>query len=49
MFAVKGVVQCGHFTDKEGGVLKMWKSAFSGAKNFKFFEIYGVFARTRRG
>jgi len=25
------------------------ESALFGAKNFRFFEIYGVFARTRRG
>jgi len=27
----------------------MRKSALFGAKNFGFFEIYGVSARTRRG
>jgi len=45
--AVRGVVQCGHFTDK--GVLQMRTFALFGAKTFKFFEIYGVFARTGEG
>jgi len=27
----------------------MWTSALFRAKNFEFFEIYGVFARTRGG
>jgi len=30
------------------GVLQMRTSAFFGAKDFGFFEIYGVPARTRR-
>jgi len=28
------------------GVPQMWTSALFGAKNFEFFKIYGVFART---
>jgi len=38
-------VQCGHFADKE--FLQMRTSARFGAKNFRFFEVYGVSARTR--
>jgi len=42
---VEGPVQifCG-----QGGVLQMWTSALFGAKNFKFFENYGVLTWTRR-
>jgi len=36
------------FGQRERGVLQMWTSAFFGGKNFRFFEIYGVSARTRR-
>jgi len=43
----KGFVQCGHFADKGNGVLQMRTFAHFGAKNFKFFEIYGVSARKR--
>jgi len=42
-----GFVQCGHFSDKGGGGLQMRMSALFDAKNFGFFEIYGVSARTR--
>jgi len=35
--------------DKRGGVLQMRSSALFKAKNFGFFEIYGVLARTRGG
>jgi len=41
----QGVVQCGHFTDKLG--LQMRTSALFDAKNFGFFEIYGVSVRTK--
>jgi len=49
-------VQCGHFSDKEGGVLQMRTSSLL-CKNpmciwqihIGFFEIYGVSARTRGG
>jgi len=40
-------VQFGHFADKWGGSSD-WTSALFDAKNSGFFEIYGVFARTRR-
>jgi len=33
--------------DKGEGALQVWTSALFGAKNFGFFEIYGVSARTR--
>jgi len=42
-------VQCGHFSDKVGGGSSEVDSALFGAKNFKFFEIYGVSARTTVG
>jgi len=32
---------------REGKILQMRKSALFGVKNFEFFEIYGVSARTR--
>jgi len=38
---VKGVVQCG-----QGGFFRCDVALF-GAKHIKFFEIYGVSARTR--
>jgi len=42
-----GFVQCGHFANKgEGGVLQMWTSALFG-ENIGFFEICGVFSRTK--
>jgi len=41
----RGFVQCGHFSDK--GFLQMRTSALLNAKNFGFFEIYGVSAQTR--
>jgi len=41
------VVQCGHFADKGKGSFHMRTSALFGAKHIKFFEIYGVSARTR--
>jgi len=45
----EGFVQCGHFADKWEGVLLMQTYALPlfGAKYFRFFEIYGVFAQTR--
>jgi len=36
----KELVQCGHFGTR--GVLQMRMSALLGAKNYRFFEIYGV-------
>jgi len=50
MYAVrekKGYVQCGHFSDMEEGVLQVRMSARFGARDFGFFEIYGVSERTR--
>jgi len=38
----RGLVQCG-----QGAVIQMRTSALFGAKNFGFFEINGVSARTR--
>jgi len=43
----RGLVQCGHFTDNEGGGSSEAESALFGVKNFEFFKIYGVSARTR--
>jgi len=40
-------VQCGHFADKEGGSPSDADVRTFCTKNFGFFEIYGVFARTR--
>jgi len=40
----RGVVQYRHFANK--GILQMWTSVLFGAKNFKFFQIYGVSTRT---
>jgi len=37
------------FRKRGGGVLQMRTSALFGAKNFEFFEIYGVSERTRGG
>jgi len=34
---------------REEGIFRGGHPHFLGAKNFRFFEIYGVFARTRRG
>jgi len=36
------------FRTRKEEVLQMRTSALFGVKNFRFFEIYGVFARTRR-
>jgi len=37
------------FCEQGGLVLQMWTSALYGAKNIRFFEIYGVSARTGGG
>jgi len=42
-----GGFQCRHFRTRR--VLQMRTSALFGAKNSRFFEIYGASARTRRG
>jgi len=42
-----GYFQCGHFADKEGGGSSDANVRLFGAKNIGYFEIYGVFARTR--
>jgi len=42
-----GLVKYGHFSDKGRGVLQKWMSALFGAKNFEFFEIYGMSAQAR--
>jgi len=41
----RGFVHCGHFSDK--GILQMRTSVLFGTKNFRFFVIYLVSARTR--
>jgi len=38
----RGFVECGHFADKERGVLQMRTSALFDAKNFGFLEILSV-------
>jgi len=44
----EGYVQCRHLADKGGGgVLQIRTSALFDVKNFRFFKIYGVPARTR--
>jgi len=47
MSAVRGVVQCGHYSDKRKGGSSVRTSALVCAKNFEFFEIYCV--RTDKG
>jgi len=42
----QGVVQCGHFAEKEGYGSSDATHALFDAKDFGYFEIYGVFAQT---
>jgi len=41
----RGLVQCGHFSDKRDD-LQMRTSAHFGPKTFGLFEIYGIFSST---
>jgi len=40
----QGIVQCGHFLDKEGGISSDATLTLFDTQNFRIFEIYGVSA-----